>query len=524
MPAPVGGTLEGTLRVVLHPKRLDLRSSWGFLEKRVMKSIGWALWAISVLALCGVSRAQVSWALSAPEPGACPPASSVVETCSSNFPPPVGSCLPINTALGCGFCAVTAAATGGWANGSLAFWRDGGTGYVYVSRPAAPLLYPGGFIDTYKMPPHTFDPSRSFGLSGPAVSITVQLGTGYIAAAINTMGPPRVEIIDPISPTTPLLTFTCTGVTSFDYVSTNCNGDICVLLTQPGGGKAFARLDYAMMGCTSIVPLGGTTINNEYLVPDIRNNWWVVTSHNGALRTGGTLWRIRTGTIPVVATFNGLGGRFVMPDLPRAEGDPCTTVFSDPYIRPFVYVIQQDESAHAEPRGRLMRIDQVGTMVAQYYWPTTVPPGGDPRNYGPTYMDGIINVDTDAPSPACPAPIPPTGPPFCGRVWVSLNLEPLSAPGTFDRTWDVFGRNLCGVLGCGLGGFTPNIALCPGPGCPTCPIPTDCRTSVCTASPYRTPFAKGNGCSRWSDLVAPCCNEGAGLAWNWPWPRQPRQR
>ena len=197
-----------------------------------------------------------------------------------------------------------------------------------------------------------------------------------------------------------------------------------------------------------------------------------------------------------------------MPDLPYADaGNPCT----DP-SRPHVFVVQQAGAPDAL-QGRLMRINQFGTVVAETYWALVAPPGSPPQNYGPSDMVGPINVDVEVSSPDCAGG-------SCGRVWVSLLVSPngQSPPG-WDRVWDVFDRNLCGLVGCGLGGDGPNTPLCAQP--PSCtPCSPSCRTSVCTNSPFRTPFVKGNGASRFRDLISPCCGAFASQQWRWPWPRR----
>ena len=286
---------------------------------------------------------------------------------------------------------------------------------------------------------------------------------------------------------------------------TDCLGNLAALATLTGGALALVHLNPGPPQSCTIVPLGGSPLRNEYLVPDIRGHWWVATS-SGPNRITGTLFLVK-GT--QVVAFPGIGGRYVMPDLPYADaGNPCT----DP-SRPHVFVVQQTSGADGF-QGRLIRVNQFGTVVAETVWSIFAPPPPTPpQNYGPTDMVGPINVDVDAPSPDCA-----TG--SCGRVWVSLLVSPIgqSPPGQ-DRVWDVFDRNLCPVFGCGLGGDGPNTPLCAPAPCTPC-FPASCRTSVCTSSPFRTPFVKGNGASRFRDLISPCCGVLASQSWRWPWPRR----
>ena len=173
-------------------------------------------------------RAQVTWAMQTAEPGACPANNNVVQTCSHRQPqPPPMSCPPANN-TGCPFCAIpTVSGTNGLGTGALAMWRDENPdtalGGIYVSRTPAPSP-PLGFIDVYSTPSHAFNAAASFAVSGPAVSLTVQEGTGLLVAAINTNGVPRVEVINPFSipPGAVMTTFSCgSGVTTFDYVQTS---------------------------------------------------------------------------------------------------------------------------------------------------------------------------------------------------------------------------------------------------------------------------------------------------------------
>jgi len=441
------------------------------------------------------------------EPGACPANTNVVQTCSQIQS--AGPCPPFNMA-GCPFCAIpTVRGTNGLGTDALAMWRDEnpdtGLGGIYVSRSSSST----GFIDLYSTPSHAHNAAGSFAITGPAVSPTVQEGTGLLVAAINNTPGPRVEIINPFSipPGTVMTTFSCvgSGVTSFDYVMTDCFGNLAALATLTGGNIALVHLNPGPPQSCIIVPLGGSPLRNEYLVSDIHGHFWVATS-SGPNRLTGTLFLVKGNQ---VTAFPEKGGRYVMPDLPYADaGNPCT----DP-SRPHVFVVQQTTGSDGF-QGRLMRIDHFGTVVAETIWPIFAPPPPTPpQNYGPTDMVGPINVDVDAPSPGCA-----TGG-TCGRVWVSLLISPIGGTGQ-DRVWDVFDRNLCPLVGCGLGGDPPNTSLCaPAPSCTPC-FPSSCRTSVCSNSPYRTPFVKGNGASRFRDLISPCCGTFASQQWRWPWPRR----
>jgi len=117
------------------------------------------------------------------------------------------------------------------------------------------------------------------------------------------------------------------------FVMTDCTGQLAALITMPNPGtgvstRYFTYLDpNNLMSCT---PMGGpfalglsASVQNEYLVADVRRNWWVVTS-NLPNRLHGTLTKIPTGGTPT--SYAGMGGRYVMLDLPHYDdtGNPIS--------------------------------------------------------------------------------------------------------------------------------------------------------------------------------------------------------
>ena len=88
---------------------------------------------------------------------------------------------------------------------------------------------------------------------------------------------------------------------------TDCLGNLAALATLTGGALALVHLNPGPPQSCTIVPLGGSPLRNEYLVPDIRGHWWVATS-SGPNRITGTLFLVK-GT--QVVAFPGIGGRYV---------------------------------------------------------------------------------------------------------------------------------------------------------------------------------------------------------------------
>ena len=385
-------------------------------------------------------------------------------------------------------------------------WRDGNTRQLFVARQdvARVEVYSDVVTGTPGTPPrHAW--LRSLTLSGVAVSITVQRTTNRLVAAINNSTVPPTKRVDLIDPNTGgvFATSSCPEVSTYDHVMTNCDGTLGALVTGIDQNRYFVQLG---LTCpyTLIVPLGpASEINNEYLVPDVWRNWWVATSL-GASRFGGHLFKISaTGSL---TTFNNLGGRYVFPNHPYADGNPCDLSAN----LPTVFVAQQINADW----GKVMKINQAGTpLVTVCYGPAPPPPppvGCSPPpgfcpNYGSSQMDGPINVDTTAPFNP-----PGTGP--RGRVWVSVRICGV-------RVFDAFNLDLCGRGGCGLGGAcgggTINQPLCdPTGNCPPttsrgCPTYPCAQTPTCPGhadprQPYRFPFVKGNGSPSFDVLIAPC--------------------
>ena len=169
---------------------------------------------------------------------------SFVTVCDQDFTPFYNPTCPGTS--GTVLCRATADAVlpgtaPGAPAGADAMWRDGNTGRVYIARAGVP------FIDVYAtttsggpwIQRHSY--LTSFALNGPASSITVQRGTNRIVAAINNSLVPPQRRIDYIDPTTyqVAVTVTCTNVSSYDFVMTNCDGQIGVLLTGTDQNRYF---------------------------------------------------------------------------------------------------------------------------------------------------------------------------------------------------------------------------------------------------------------------------------------------